>query len=423
VLLIVMAALAMASAFATRAFPLIGFFTDPTLGEGVYYVLSLTVTCALYCTFLFISTTNRLKPTSHNKSTNVRIFWAAVMIIVPAQFAGYFLIARLSTYGVTYGTAVVGAVYLTLLMGVPALSFAAEPPIASRRVRREMERAPASIMRAGGSLFFPGSLRGAIHASLIALLGMVLFVLAAWFCFGALEDRNASRGQLLTDYREVAGGTLAPARGAPVPAPGMVAAAMPSPEQMRSEISTYYQWDFAGIILMCLALLMTVLVCVQVTWRVSLSGLSRGISSVLGALIIVVWLMVPYLAEMIGSSEPAPENQYVAQFSPIAAAVMGSRWGTERGRVAVHGAGQEHTDSKASRLLTRWSTFMIAGGAIGLCLLASNLVSHRGVMRAFNAAMGQTQEPPPPAPPPPAPAAPELPPVAAIATAPQGPPA
>jgi hypothetical protein len=45
--------------------------------------------------------------------------------------------------------------------------------------------------------------------------------------------------------------------------------------------------------------------------------------------------------------------------------------------------------------MARWTTFMITGSALGLGLLAFNLLSCRRVMRAFRAAMQQSQQPAP----------------------------
>src|SRR5690606_21138635 len=85
--------------FLVAALPIASFLADPTLQEALFYIGALTLTCAIWCTFLFLSTTNRLKPTSHNKSTGLRIFWTLVAIVAPLQVAAFFLLARLPEHG------------------------------------------------------------------------------------------------------------------------------------------------------------------------------------------------------------------------------------------------------------------------------------------------------------------------------------
>lgn len=402
VLLVAFIVLSIWGVWASAAFPLIGFFVSPTLGEGAYYLGSMTATCAIYCVYLFISTTNRLKPTSHNKSTNLRIFWMLVMLVVPAQIGGYFLITRLSTYGITYGTLITGAVYLSLLLLAPALTFPAEPPIASRRVRREMEKAPQAMMKSGGSLFFPGSMRGALHTSLLAALGLGLLLVAGSICFSSLRERNADRTQLVTDYREIVTADLRAAvsrRIGTVVPPGLPpplvtpAGAPVSEPQMREALDAFYTWEYKGFALAVLAMLIAVLVATQVTWRVSLSGLSRGISSVLAALVIVVWLAVPYIAQAITGNMPEAENRRIAQFSPINGISTGVDWGTFRARSQLAPAGSgERFAERAGAAFDRWLTFMIVSSALGLGLLASNLFTYRRVLRTFAQATAQPQQ-------------------------------
>lgn len=398
VMLVVFITLSVAAAYATTAFPLIGFFTNPTLSEGAYYLAALTLTCALYCTFLFLSTTNRLKPTSHNKSTNMRLFWMGVAVVVPAQVAGYFMIARLPDYSTTHGTLVTAAIYLALLLSVPGLAFPAEPPVASRRVRREMEKAPQSVLRAGGGLFYPGSMRGVLHFTLIATLGFGLMLLAANFCFSALTDRMTDRAQLSADYAAAAGIESPLAAFGPLASmmmPALAPSTMTEP-QMRNALGVFYGYEFTGFAMFALVLLVTLLVCAQITWRVSLSGLSRGISSVLGGLIIVVWVAVPYIAESLTTNDFETESAKVAQFSPIQASRAGIEWGTQRGRADINAGapGSRHRE-RADDIMVRWLTFLATAGLLGGGLLVSNLLTHKRVMRVFSQASAQSLQPNP----------------------------
>ena len=398
ILLVVFLTLAFA-AVASTAFPLVGFFANPTIGEGIFYVVFLTVSCALYCSLLFLSTTNRLKPTSHNKSTNMRLFWTLAAVVVPAQVASYFLVARLPDVNMTLGALVTAGVYLTLLLAVPALSFPAEPPLPSRRVRREMDKASPSMLKAGGALFFPGSLRGVLHISLVSLLGFALLLLAAYFCFDSLQARAAAdRSQLAIDYMAATGRETAPAGMGPLMA---LLAPMTLPTgiteaEMRDGLSTYYGWSFKGFVLFLGALLAGLLVVVQVTWRISLSGLSRGISSVLGGLVLVVWIAVPYMAQGIIGNESETENMQMAQISPVHGAITGSQWGSLRGRSDLNpGPEGSRYRQRADAAITRWSTFMGLAALMGAGLLISNVMTYRRVMRAFEQAVAQQAAPAP----------------------------
>ncbi len=395
VLLVIFVTLVALRSFATAAFPLVGFFSSPTVAEGAFYMATLTVSCGIYCSYLFLSTTNRLKPTSHNKSTNMRLYWLAVMVLVPAQVAGYFLIARLPDYGTIYGTLVTGAIYITMLLSVPALTFAAEPPVASRRVRREMEKMPHSFMRAGGSLLFPGSMRGALYTTVVTLLGFGLLMLAASFCFHALQTRMEDKTQLMADYVAATGVKPASSFG---PLAGLLGAAPVSsgvPEaQMRDGLTTFYGWELKGFALCVLALLVTILATAQITWRLSLSGLSRTISSVLAGLIVAVWLAVPYIAQNLMPGEYEMDSAKVAQFSPIHGALTGASWGTAHGRADLTpgSVGSRHMEN-AENLGWRWTTFMgfsllLTGG-----LALTNTLTYRKVMRTFASMSAQQQQP------------------------------
>ncbi|MEZ5992244.1 MAG: hypothetical protein R3E76_07805 [Planctomycetota bacterium] len=63
---------------------------------------------------------------------------------------------------------------------------------------------------------------------------------------------------------------------------------------MRENVKTFYGHEFNGFVALILVLGATVLLTSQITWRLTLSGISRSLSGVLGGLIIVVLLVVPY---------------------------------------------------------------------------------------------------------------------------------
>lgn len=395
IILVVFVTLVAARGFSTMAMPVLSFFADPTLKEGLFYVGGATANCAIYCTFLFLSTTNRLKPTSHNKSTNMRLFWTTVVVVQPMVIAGYFWFARVPTVGTALGTLITGTIYLSALLLVPALNFPAEPPLPSRRVRREMEKLPQGLLNAGGKIFFPGGARGVLHLTLIAVVAYLLLTLTARVCFGALDDRLEDRANLLADF----GSLISPVINSPASAPmargatgGALAtvavAPVPTDGQMREALGNYFEGHFQGFLMMCAALLATLLVAAQTTWRLSLSGLSRGICGVLSGLLLAVWVVVPYIAEAIGGTEPTDERAYMAQFSPIQGAYFGAAAGQASANASlVSLGGSTHYGAQSSAYTERWLSFVLGAGLLGGSLLLSNLVSHRRVSRLIDDAL------------------------------------
>lgn len=387
ILLTVFIVLMVARAFAAAAFPLVGFLTDPTLNEGIYYVTTLTVTCAMYCTFLFLSTTNRLKPTSHNKSTSLRLFWTAVAIVVPLQAGAYFLMARLPSHNMAYGTLITAAIYLGLLMLVPALSAPAEAPVPSRRVRREVEKMPQGLIKGGGFMFFPGGSRGTLHSALVLGLAMVLLAIAGWVAIGRLEARLDDMAQLAADYREIVEPSRAP-MGTAAPAPRIGQ----TPEKIRADLVTYYGHEYHGFLLLLATLAIGVLLASQVTWRISLSGLSKILSGVLAGLVLAVWLVVPIIAQNFAGSDDT-SSFTMDQFSPIKAASISIEIGKARGGAAIlEGTRAQAHGELADRLSTRWWTFAGTTLALTLGLLLYNIMSHRRVMRLVDQAIQQATE-------------------------------
>ncbi|MBK9975342.1 MAG: hypothetical protein IPP14_11280 [Planctomycetes bacterium] len=254
---------------------------------------------------------------------------------------------------------------------------------------------PHSFMRAGGSLLFPGSMRGALYTTVVTLLGFGLLMLAASFCFHALQTRMEDKTQLMADYVAATGVKPASSFG---PLAGLLGAAPVSsgvPEaQMRDGLTTFYGWELKGFALCVLALLVTILATAQITWRLSLSGLSRTISSVLAGLIVAVWLAVPYIAQNLMPGEYEMDSAKVAQFSPIHGALTGASWGTAHGRADLTpgSVGSRHMEN-AENLGWRWTTFMgfsllLTGG-----LALTNTLTYRKVMRTFASMSAQQQQP------------------------------
>ncbi|MCB9933972.1 MAG: ABC transporter permease [Planctomycetes bacterium] len=398
-MLLVFITLQVLAAFVGPAFPLVSFFMSPTLDEGIYYLVSLTVTCAMYCTFLFISTTNRLKPTSHNKSTALRLFWSVAVLVVPAQIACYFMIARLPSHNAAFGTLVVGAVYMALLLSVPTLTAPAEAPVPSRRVRREMEKLPAGLMSGGGKLFFPGGDRGALHSAIISVVAMALLVVAAWFCYHELEARaEDDKAALLQDYEQAMGednssmlpGTMGISRT-------RIEAAMMPESELKELVATFRAAEYKGFIAFTLVLVLTLLLLGQITWRLTLSGISKSLSGVLAGLLLAVLLIVPYIAQTIGGSSAEMEEQKVAQLSPIQASINAVAWGTQQGRSAIReGDIALRLQNRADALQWRWATYCAVAGVLTVGLLGMNLASRKKILeriRKLNEAGAQAPEP------------------------------
>jgi ABC-type transport system involved in multi-copper enzyme maturation permease subunit len=379
--------IAVAQVFVVALLPVIANLLDPTVGEGVYYVVYVTVTCAMYCSFLFISTTNRLKPTSHNKSTALRVLWTLIAIIIPVQAATFFLIARTPPPASALGVLVMTGVYLTVVLLVPSLTATAEAPIPSRRVRREMEKMPQGLLNAGGKIFFPGGDRGSLHTAMIIVLGMVLLTVAGWVCYNELEGRLDDKARLIEDYQhavDMEQPAMTPGSGAPSGAAWLtatVAIAMKPEAELREAVTTFHSHQYKGFMALLVVLALTLFLTGQITWRLTLSGISRSLAGVLAGLLIVVMLVVPYIGQMLASANAEAEDQKIAQFSPIAAGINAITWGQTSGRAAImEGPASTRMDERADSYQWRWVSYAAAAAAVAAGLLALNLVSRRKIL-------------------------------------------
>lgn len=382
VILIVFIVTSFALAYVMMMMPGFANMFDPTVGEGIYYVASMTTTCALYCSFLFLSTTNRLKPTSHNKSTAMRILWTVCAVVIPAQVAVYFLVARTPYHDSSIGALLFAAVYFGLVFMLPNLTAPAEAPIPSRRVRRQMEKMPEGMMNAGGKMFFPGSDRGAMHSALVTVVGLILLGFAAWVCYMQLEARIDDKAALVDDYMQVMSLDTQSAFGGGGPAlPAMAAVSKMSESELRDAVTTFRDHEFLGYIALLVMIGLTLLATAQITWRLTLSGISRTLAGVLGGLLIVVWLVVPYIAQAIANTGAGLERQMVAQFSPIHGSISAVSWGKENGRAAITpgGAAERHAQL-ADDYQWRWMTYGVTCAAIAGGLLVMNLTSRRKIL-------------------------------------------
>ncbi len=253
----------------------------------------------------------------------------------------------------------------------------------SRRVRREMEKLPAGLMKGGGRLFFPGGDRGALHTAIVTVLGLVLMAGAAWFCYSHLEARTeGDKAALIEDYEQamgdesgatmLSGMSLSPSR--------VAAASMPETE-LKAAVAAFHGAESRGFLAFLLVMGVTLLLISQVTWRLTLSGISKSLSGVLAGLLVAVLLIVPYIAQAVGGSETDVEEQKVAQFSPIQAGINAVIWGKQNGRAQIHaGDTAARLQARADAHQWRWITYCTAASAVAGGLLVLNLVSRRKIL-------------------------------------------
>jgi ABC-type transport system involved in multi-copper enzyme maturation permease subunit len=374
-LLVVFTVLQIGLDLAARFMPLASFFDQPTMGEGLFYIAMLTVTCGLYCTFLFFATTNRLKPTARNRSTNLRIFWVCAMVVVPLQVAAYFVFIDVPSPQWAFGTLMVGILYLCALLLVPVLTAPAEPPLASRRVRRELERVPAALRKLGAGMFFPGGARGALHTSCLIVLGLGLMALVAWHLsavqVGQVTDPE-TMALAMSELRLSESSIHA------------ILADEPTREMFAAVLVEAVQSIFRGTLLLILTLGLTLLLVCQLVWRMSLSGLSRGVTPVMTVLLLGGWLVGPYLLEWAGRGDPGATTSKVAHFSPLHAglqAVTLSPPDRESLPEMLQRGTAETEAAKLDARRKRWNTFMGTVIVAGTVLLVLNVRTHRKILR------------------------------------------
>lgn len=149
--------------------------------NGVLLVVAVPAYFFVLLTGAFLlSAINRMKPASANRSTNVRAFLTAMVLVGGGLFVGGFLInVGALTSGEAYG---VLAMYLAVAAVVPllvALVFATEEPVRFERLRRR--RARLRGWRAPLRPFFPGPGSGATLALLLAILLVVVGVVVGFW--------------------------------------------------------------------------------------------------------------------------------------------------------------------------------------------------------------------------------------------------
>ncbi|MCF6227126.1 MAG: hypothetical protein L3J82_00440 [Planctomycetes bacterium] len=381
-LIVLMALASWAAMFA----PTLLAMLDPTVTEGIFYAISITLTCSIYCTYLFLNTTNRLKSTAHNKSTNLRIFWTVTAFIVPAQVFFYYMFCRIHSHdSVTLGVIIL-AIYVGLMMLVPSLSAPAEPVIPSRRVRRSMAKMPKAFTGGGGSLFFPGSLRGVIHSAIITLITGALLTGAAWFAYGQLDERNKDITNLRDDYSSI------------VSSDSDIATRMTSmmgsksyadPDVMRQTVEDYTDGVLRGFLLFMAAIIIVVLTSAQFSWRVSLNGLTKNLATIVGGLLLTLWLVGPYIVQMIFNSASNDYGTSISQFSPINGMLQGIRYGELIGYTPEPAAYQNITGSVVGDTeYSEWLWFMGSAVVLWAGLGLWNAFSFRSVKAKITAITG-----------------------------------
>lgn len=388
------------------SFPIISMFVEPTVSEGIFYAVAFGVTATIYCAYFFLSTTNRLKPMSHNKSTSMRIYWTVAMIVMPTLFGAYFLATRLLLPGAAVGTLLTSVIYISVALLVPALTFPAEAAIASRRVRKEIEKLPAPLMNAGGVMFMPGSARGAAHTAFLVVLASAMMLGVGMVCYGELRsklDDPVVASKRATELVSAASPTVF---SATIAAPGVAAPAsrgaidikkLLGASSDREIVERFLGHEQMGYLYLLAVLGLTVVAVSQITWRISLSGLSKSISGVLAGLIIGAWVVVPMIVEGVMSRNVRDEERTVAQFSPVWAGV--NAWAAGKAAamksVSPQGSGDYlRHEQRADGFSTRLWTYLIATGVIAGGLLAFNVVSHRKIVGMVARATAQAAQNP-----------------------------
>ncbi|MDC1142578.1 hypothetical protein OAU50_05770, partial [Planctomycetota bacterium] len=347
----------------------------------------------------------------------LRIFWTVAAILIPLQGLGYFLICRIHSHSsVTLGVIML-ALYVGFLLLVPSLSAPAEAVIPSRRVRREMAKLPKAFTGAGGSLFFPGSLRGVIHSGLITIVASVLVIVTAWFAYGQLDARNEDPANLRADYSNIVNqdqdmrmrvlSTLMPTSYAPS-------------EEMLATVEKYTEGEWQGFLLMLAAMVAVVLVCSQFSWRMSLNGLSKNFATVVGALILLLWIVAPFIIQMITDSASNEVGDSISRFSPIQGLGNGIKYGELTGYQPPNKYGAVTALDQADLKFAKWVWFMASAGVLWVGLVAWNLASFKSVKAKIDKLTGEDnsgqalpENAPAPAPvaPAPIPVAPQMPPI------------
>ncbi len=96
-------------------------------------------------------------------------------------------------------------------------------------------------------------------------------------------------------------------------------------------VERYSSHEHMGILYLMAAMALSVLVISQITWRISLSGLSKSLAGVLAGLVIASWIVVPLIVAGNPCRGINDETKTIAQFSPVRAGTNGWPWGKSEG--------------------------------------------------------------------------------------------
>jgi cytochrome c oxidase assembly factor CtaG len=155
-----------------------------------------------------------------------------------------------------------------------------------------------------------------------------------------------------------------------------------TPADMRAKLTDYFGHQRNALLYLAGAFLVTLLVLAQITWRLSLSGISRGLCGLVAGLIFVTWLVLPYIAALIADSRST--DPLITHFSPIQAAIDSLRMGDLMARSALEdAAGADRYIELAGRLRGHWIMFVSVAATAGTVLLVFNVISYRKVKATF----------------------------------------
>lgn len=222
----------------------------------------------------------------------------------------------------------------------------------------------------------PGSARGAAHTTFLVVLASVMMFGVGMVCYGELRsklDDPVVASKRATELVSAASPTVF---SAAVVAPGVAAPAsrgaidikkLLGASSDREIVERFLGHEQMGYLYLLAVLGLTVVAVSQITWRISLSGLSKSISGVLAGLIIGAWVVVPMIVEGVMSRNVRDEERTVAQFSPVWAGVNAWAAGkaTAMKSVSPQGSGDYlRHEQRADGFNTRLWTYLIATGVI-----------------------------------------------------------
>lgn len=212
-----------------------------------------------------------------------------------------------------------------------------------------------------------------------------------------VKGRNEDPVKLQQDYSAVisAEGAVQPEIG------GTQTPSFAKPEQMLEVIEGYTKGEWQGFMLLVTSILIILLASAQFSWRFSLSGLSKNLASILGGLLLILWLVAPLIIQqLINSASSGFGGDSVARFSPIIGMLSATNYGDITGFSGLSITDQITASSRADAEISRWYWFMGGAGFLFAGLAGWNTYTYLKVKAKVMKLAGEDGRPdtPPPAP-------------------------